>query len=269
MSQSSDLQSKKVAATTVSDRKILRRIRVAGVRVFVDELNGPSVILPVTSGRRRWPVDSDRTKAWIARFVHRNLRVPIEAAQLKRVMLVLKGDAYLGPHEKGDPDRAWEEIEHEPVLRALLAFVDADATKKHWEGLTSKLLTKLTAKAAAIGIWTDSKEWPAITQLLTFKLNKKSKVLKAVGVQYRHSHRRNGSWSSLAWGDEFCNCLSMGGDAGDAGDAPERTLIQSTDVDDSCGGDAGDAGDDAAMRHRLQNYERQLAAGMNRAPPCA
>jgi len=215
--------------------------------------------LPVTTGRKRWLIDSERTQAWIARFAYRKLGFPIENAQLKRLLLILKGDAYIGPQESGDPDRAWEEVEAEPVLRAMVALVgEMNLTKKRWEGTTTVLLTELRKKAVEIGIWTDSKQWPAITQLLTFKLNKKAKVLKAIGIDYHPIHRRDGSWSSLAWGGKFCNCLSLHSDAGDAGDASERTATLPTNDESGCESDGRDAVDAAVLRERLQAYEQKL-----------
>ena len=250
-----------IAIRPGSDVEILRQIRLAGVRPFMDKLQGPCVELPLTTAPRRWLVDSDRTKAWVAKFVLEKLKISIEATQLRQILLLLKADAYDGPVEKADLERLWQEVERHPVLKALFTFIDrSNPTCSYWEGRTEDLLKLLKSTAIEIGVWTDSKEWPSLTRLLTFKLNKKEETISGLGVCYRQFPTRTGSYTRLTWDRELIHGIA-GRDGGDAGDGAVGMANEVADHVNSRRCDAGDAGDgvnEPGLSSRLRDYESEF-----------
>jgi hypothetical protein len=92
-------------------RRLLRTIREAGVSLFWDRIGGPSIVIPDDPRRRRWPLDSDRAKAWIVGFALDVLKRPLQGVQLATTMMALKHQAYLGDEENGDLEILWNSIE--------------------------------------------------------------------------------------------------------------------------------------------------------------
>lgn len=197
---------------------ILNCIRAANQKFFRDRAGVPSVCLPADPERKIWPIRSERVEAWVSHLVEAKAGFVPKAAQVREVLRVCEGEAHLQPRLDGDDQQLWEAIDNEPVLLVLLDFMKG---KKPYQSYTHALLKDLNIHAPSLKVWTDSNQWPKITQVLSRKLKTHSQTLRQAGLRVQLSRTREGSHVELRWLD------------GDASDAVERPHFQEASPESS------------------------------------
>jgi len=230
--------------------RVLRHVRQSGLYLFRDPLGTPCVRLPNDPTRKRWPVVSEYFERWIAHSYEEQTSDILPGTIIKQVIRVLAGEAAQKPMEKGDKHDIWQTFDGEPVLQALIAFMDGH--EELWEERTRHLLALLKERAHEAGIWTDSPKWPKATQVLSAKLNRYSDLLKQIGLRCEVTHMRNGSFTHLEW--------MPGSDARDTAPFEPPPGPSRSGDGNSTSGDAGEADDADPLFQQAAERVRQTDA---------
>jgi hypothetical protein len=236
---------------------VLSHVRNCGLHLFRDAMGTPSVLLPDDPGRKRWPVESQHFERWVAHSYEAESGDILTTVVIKSVVRVLAGEAAQGPIEDGAKYDIWQVFEGEPALQALLAFMDEQ--EQPWHDRTRTLLTLLKQKGDEVGLWTDSLQWPKVTQVLSAQLNRNSDLLLQIGLRCKVKNGHDGSFTMLEW--------IPGSDARDAvTPGSSRNSSRSGNLD-STTGDAGDAGDADSEYEKAGERVRQAKAAHTHPHP--
>lgn len=173
-----------------SDTLALSLIEAESLDFYCDIVGQPRVRLPPTGNQgpdETWCLRSDRFRAWIAQFIwDRSQRILLDR-EINRILNVLEGRAW--QNHRVDIE-IYEAIEHEPVLEALLLFLDRE---RRFEGTMTQLMQCLKKAARRAGLDVRAGTWPRGTPQLSSRIRQLEHLLTRAHItveRRRDSYQR-------------------------------------------------------------------------------
>ncbi|MEQ9379501.1 MAG: hypothetical protein RJP95_01460 [Pirellulales bacterium] len=132
---------------------------------------------------RSWPVDSERTRGWIAELCHRNGLYPTPTV-IRQVITILQGMGWNNIRETGDTGLL-AVYEDEPLIEAVESLM---SDQRCYEKSASELLVDLELQNDRLK-W--HARWPKSASALTRRLRERRDILGELGlcVTTRHVNR--------------------------------------------------------------------------------
>lgn len=179
----------KSTADELSLKAIVDKILAAG-HTLCSDASERQFIKVTTDPKHRWrTLDSGQVRAWIAKFAY-DLGKPLVASEITVIVGILKGVALENEHDGLLPQYLWQTAEDDPVLLAVILFMQ-NLRQNSWNGSMTELLTVLRQQVADGRSM--SSRLPVLPNHLSRRLGKLATPLRQMGVQYSRRHTNDGT----------------------------------------------------------------------------
>ncbi len=208
---------------------ILGLVEAGRVRLYCKPAGGPYLQFSEDPPERFWPLSSDRIRAWIAYLCFQSSGQVLTARAVNRIIRILEGEAWESGRRDGIDLHLIEFVENEPVVEAVLQFMDQKGTE--YQQFAEKLYEQVTkvARNCKLTVGGDRK-WPGASWVFSGRLRKSAWVLEALGITVMFDRTNEGCRITLRKvtsgipGDASTVTASLG--------ASRENLSQSNDLGD-------------------------------------
>jgi len=181
-----------IEAIATDGESLLKLIIEKQLQYFIDRTGEPCLVIPGDNPERAYPIQSRRTKAYIAALAWNSGNLMLAAAELKRVLRVLEGLAWEQCPRDATRDQIWNSLQDKPALQVLIEFMGSRAAH---EALMHELLGQLRDEAAKLKFDMYSKRWPKTAAHLSAQLRNEHHqgILEQCGILVDIKRNRDGA----------------------------------------------------------------------------
>ena len=181
-----------IEAITTDGESLLNLIIQKQLQYFIDRTGEPCLVIPGDNPERAYPIQSRRTKSYIAALAWNSGNLMLTAAELKRVLRVLEGLAWEQCPRDATRDQIWNSLQDKPALQVLIEFMGSTAAR---EAGMHELLKNLREEAAKLKFDMYSKRWPKTAAHLSAQLRNEQNqaILEQCGVAIAIKRNRDGA----------------------------------------------------------------------------
>lgn len=226
------------------DTKVVKCAMALFPNPFVNSVGIPCVEIPINKKdniKLAWPINHSRVRALIAAEVFSCEDFVCFDKEVRRVIHILEGIAWMNPQE--DPKGEIALDEH-PMIEAIHIMLLQSDCSGSFEGSCSKLLTQLKKVARKYQLDAKSSSWPKTAAHLSRSIQDNNSYLEALGIHSEKGRRPGGERFIRLIHRPLCD------DAGEAA-SQERSLDKSHHPKKKRRSDASD--DDLSMLRRIES----------------
>jgi hypothetical protein len=161
-----------------------------------NSLSQPCAVIQSTEGEKIVLIHSGEFREWLASTFYDSFRNCLTTTAQREAACVIAGWARAcNRTEQLHEETLWHIVDREPLLQAILNFMDDGLAREH--GMTD-LLTKLRSVAGDNHIDCRHHRWPRSPAILSARLRKFEPMLRQLGIQIRIWRTRRGAQARLS-----------------------------------------------------------------------
>ncbi|MEQ9379269.1 MAG: hypothetical protein RJP95_00265 [Pirellulales bacterium] len=169
----------------VTPAQVMDLIQEEDPTLYCDRGGRSRVVIPKDSLSRAWPIDSPRTRGWIAAICHDEGLYP-SSSVMRQVLTIMEGIAWSNI-QNCDDSGVLAVFEAEPVVEALENLMsDRDTYEKSAKDLLNELETENDRQRRHT-------RWPKSASALTRRLRERRDILDELGLSVTTQHRSMGT----------------------------------------------------------------------------